>query len=121
MFAIPVYIRIQPDRISVRNVKTGKEISRQSEQPFTTTRLLVGNFSAADALLKQLLGEVVGKHFFSPPCRAVIHPLTMVDGGLSEVEKRLFHELALGAGAGKVLVHCGDELNDAAVSAAFLK
>jgi rod shape-determining protein MreB len=47
----------------------------------------------------------------------VIHPLEKIEGGLSQVEERLFHELAVGAGASKVVVWAGAPLSDAEVAA----
>jgi rod shape-determining protein MreB and related proteins len=47
--------------------------------------------------------------------RIVIHPLEMVEGGLSEVEERIFREVAISAGASKVIVWVGKDLNDAEV------
>lgn len=35
-----------------------------------------------------------------------------VEGGLSQIEDRIFRELAFGAGALKVVVHTGAELTD---------
>jgi len=42
----------------------------------------------------------------------VIHPIEMVEGGLSQVEERMFKELATAAGARKVSVWLGHELSD---------
>jgi len=36
----------------------------------------------------------------------------MVEGGFSEIENRVFRELALGAGASKVALHVDTELSD---------
>lgn len=36
--------------------------------------------------------------------------MEMVDGGLSEVERRVFRELAFGAGARRMVLWVGDEL-----------
>jgi rod shape-determining protein MreB len=44
-----------------------------------------------------------------------MHPLEKIDGGLTQVEERLFHELAVGAGAAKVFVWVGAPLSDAEV------
>jgi rod shape-determining protein MreB len=44
-----------------------------------------------------------------------MHPLEMTEGGLSEIEKRILNELAIGAGAMKVVVWVGPELSDTEV------
>ena len=43
--------------------------------------------------------------------------MEMTEGGLSQVEDRVFRELAAGAGAKEVLVWVGDELSDQAMLA----
>ena len=47
--------------------------------------------------------------------RVIIQPLELIEGGLSEIEERVLHELARGAGASKVIVWVGPELSDAEV------
>jgi hypothetical protein len=39
----------------------------------------------------------------------------MAEGGLSEIEDRIFRELAIGAGARRISVWVGPELSDAEV------
>jgi len=45
----------------------------------------------------------------------LIQPLELIDGGLSEIEARILHELAIGSGASKVVVWVGAELSDTEV------
>lgn len=52
-----------------------------------------------------------GKWFFTSPV-IIIHPMEMIDGGLSQIEERALMELASGAGARKVVVWVGHELSD---------
>ncbi len=59
-----------------------------------------------------LVAETRGLALYAP---AVIHPLATLEGGLSQVEERLFQELARGAGASKVIVWVGAPLSDAEV------
>ncbi len=47
----------------------------------------------------------------------LMHPLEMVEGGLSQVEERVFYELAIGCGAKKVVVWSGAELADSEITA----
>jgi hypothetical protein len=106
-----IYARIYANRIRVRNLENGIEVDLRSEAPFTTKRLLVGEFSKAERLLKNGLRKV-HKGTFSPSPIILIQPMEMVEGGLSEVEERLFKELAAGAGARRVLIWIGHELSD---------
>ena len=119
LFGDVLYIKIFPNKIFVRNVKQNKELSKESSTPFTTQRLLVGEFTVAEKFLKALIAEVSPKGFFQTPHRAVVQPQAMIENGLSEVEQRLFLELALGSGASKAKVHTGSDLQDDAVLALF--
>ena len=116
MFAADFYIRISPNRIDVRNVTTGEERGDMSPRPFTSARLLVGDFVLADELLRRLVAALSGS-----PLRFrrnfIMHPLEMSDGGLSPVEERVLVELAAGAGATRAVAWTGRVLSDDEVRA----
>jgi len=105
-----VYVRIYENRIHVRNIDDRNEIELSTESPFSTERLLVGNFTAAQTLLKKGLRIVIGKKLFS--LSIIMHPMEKIDGGLSQVEERVLKDLAIIAGAQKVEVWVGHELTD---------
>jgi rod shape-determining protein MreB len=111
-FKSVLYVQVRPDRFLVRTITNHKSIERASPAPFSHPRTLVGNFTVADALLKSLIAEA--KSGFLKP-DIVIHPMERVEGGLSEVEERVFHELALGAGGSRVVVWVGPALTDSEV------
>lgn len=112
------YVRIRRNRIDVRCVETDRTATRASAAGFSTSRLLVGTFTEADALLKSAVAECVVASEFVPARRVfVMHPLELVDGGLSQVEHRVLLELAAGSGAAKAAVHEGNELSDDGVRA----
>jgi hypothetical protein len=52
------YLRIRKNEFTLRNIKTGKEIKRTPDAPFTTTRLLVGEFRIASELFQGMLKEI---------------------------------------------------------------
>ena len=113
------YVRIRRDRLDVRCVETNRRATRTSAAGFSTPRLLVGTFTEADALLKSAVEECVVASEFIPARRLfVMHPLELVEGGLSEVEHRVLLELAAGSSAAKTVVHEGGELSDDGVRAA---
>lgn len=76
--------------------------------------MLVDNFTAAQKCLKAALSEARGSGFVLSTA-VVIHPLEKIDGGLTQAEERLFRELAIGAGASKVIVWVGAPLSDVEV------
>jgi rod shape-determining protein MreB and related proteins len=114
-FANTLYVQVKKNQFRVRNLETNRSAVFDADPPFTTARLLIGEFVAAESLLKRALRETSGKGFFSVAPRVVIHPLEMTEGGLSEIEKRVMQEVAIGAGASKVVVWTGPELADHAV------
>ena len=114
-FSNTIYIRVSKNRFRLKNIGTGAEAEVTPTPGFTTTRLLVGQFQAAQAALKEGLGKVAGRGLFTASPGVVIQPLEMIDGGLSEIEERVFRELAAGAGAAKVVVWLGHQLSDSEV------
>lgn len=65
--------------------------------PFSTTRLLVGHFESAERTLKAAVARAGGRSSFLVSPNVLMHPLEMVEGGLSQIEERVLHELAIGA------------------------
>jgi rod shape-determining protein MreB len=112
-----VYVRIRKNGIAARNIQSGKDVTLEAAIPFTTTRLLIGHVGAVEKLVKTALKAVLPDSLWSPSPVVVVHPLEMVEGGLCEVEERLFREVFLGAGAARAIVWVGAELTDAQVQA----
>lgn len=116
-FSTELYVRVFTDAFKVALVSSpGTEQVFSPSQPFTTKRLLVGQFSVAEHCLKNAIESLVGKSLIPKSVAAVIHPQEMIDGGLSEVEEKVFRELGLGAGAKKVAVWVGGVLGPQEVS-----
>lgn len=116
LFTNDLYIKVGKDTFEAKNVSMNGQWKRlSSERPFTTNRLLVGHFANAEQVLARLVKDVLPKSFFAKRPQVIIHPVSHVDGGLSEVEVRIFKELAFGAGAIKVALHVGPELSNSEV------
>ncbi|WP_428636981.1 hypothetical protein [Shewanella sp.] len=96
-----VLAQIYPDRIVLS--KGSQQTALSPSAPFTTRRLLVGNFAPAEQCLKQGLTELGCLGLFKRP-KLVIQPMAMCEGGLSEVEERCLMELGLSAGARDVRI-----------------
>jgi rod shape-determining protein MreB len=110
-FSLPIYVRISINRITIDVLHDPvRQFEENSDTPFTTTRLLVGDFKSAEKTLSSGVSKVVGGALIKKSVRMVMHPVAMVEEGLSEVEKRVFNELALSAGAHSVVLHQGDVL-----------
>jgi hypothetical protein len=112
-----LYVRVMRDAMLVRDVVAGKEVRMSAVRPFTGRRLLVGDFPAAEETLKKGMVEVMkGRAWFRPAPVIVMHPLEMIEGGMSQVEARLLYEMAMGAGAAKAIVWSGEPLSDPQVN-----
>ena len=46
----------------------------------------------------------------APGPEVIMHPMEKLEGGITDIECRVYRELALGAGAIEVHLHVGDEL-----------
>ena len=115
LLANAVYVRVRKNQFRVRSLESAAEAAFDAQPPFTTARLLIGQFQAAEKLLKRALTEMSKGGIFAASPQILIQPLEMLDGGLSEVEERVLKEVATGAGASKVVVWVGHELSDAEV------
>ncbi len=105
-----IYVKIYENRIYIRNINDRKEIELSAESPFSTERLLIGNFTVAQTLLTKGIKIVMGKKFFAP--LILIHPREKIEGGLSQVEERVLKDLAIIIGAQKIVLWVGNDLTD---------
>lgn len=115
MFSKLLYVQVRKNQFDVRNLANARTVRRSADPGFSHPRMLVGNFTAAQRCLKAALSEARGGGL-ALVTRVVMHPMETVDGGLTEVEERLFQELALSAGASKVVVWVGAPLSDTEVT-----
>jgi hypothetical protein len=74
--------------------------------------MLIGEFTAAEQALKAALKNAEKDRLLRLPPQILMHPLEMIEGGLSQIEQRIFLEVAKGAGASKATVWLGPELSD---------
>lgn len=137
-----IYIQIAPDRLTVKNVKSGDVISEVPEvaisappkqrvlgvgsqarmaaagqaaqvvNPFAHPRSMVSDFTVGEQLIKAFLKRLQGSSLFAFSPVVVMHPLGSPAGGFTQVENRAFREMALGAGASSVTIWIGRKLTD---------
>lgn len=107
-----VYVQIHKNNFKLRNIRSAETIWKTSLKTFTTTRLLVGEFTEADNLLRAAMKELHKDSMFAPKPVVIMHPMEKTEGGLSQVEHRVLLELAEGAGALYSVIWIGHELSD---------
>ncbi|MES2191498.1 MAG: rod shape-determining protein [Pseudomonadota bacterium] len=142
LFAAPLYIRLSPFKLSVRNVKTGLSISEIPEialsrgpnprildigekaalhkssktavviNPFAHPRSMVSDFTTGEQVLKAFIRKLNKRSRFRLAHRVVLHLAGEPAGGFTQVEIRAFREMASGTGASSVVVWQGPELTN---------
>ena len=141
-FTPVLYFQISPERLKIVDVKRGTEIDEppllaivhkpqaeviafgsaaqstsdpaaQIVNPFGHPRSLVSDFTLAEQLLKAFVRRIRQGSLALMRPMVVMHPLGSPDGGFTQVEIRAFHEMALGAGASRVIVREGRPLTRA--------
>jgi len=115
LFATVLYVQVRIDRFVVKNISKGTSVDGSAQPPFSHPRMLVGDFTTAQALLKRLVTDV--RQGFSLKTEMLIHPMERIEGGLTEIEDRALRELCIGAGASRVAVWVGSALSDEQVIA----
>ena len=112
LFRNTVYIKIRANRFDLRHIEADQSISVVATEQFTTARLLIGQFSNAETLLRDALQQLLQPHWILIRPLVVLHPLAMTEGGLSQIEERALMELSASAGARKTRLWLGPELSD---------
>ena len=84
--------------------ENGKNVTTLAEKSFSTSRLLVGDFEAAEDCVRRAAKELGIFGLFKMKPSVIVKPKEKVEGGISPIEDRVFRELALTIGAKKVSV-----------------
>lgn len=135
-----IYVRFTANMLSLRLAGTGKEIKgspsvalnkkgkavaagdeaeRLRGTPgitagngFSHPRVLIGSFDLAAEAMRFHIKELLrGKLWIIRPI-IIMHPLTKLEGGLTQIEERVMKDLALISGAREVYIWEGKELSD---------
>ena len=106
------YVKVFRDRMTIESLEVGgRPYEALPVLPFTTRRLLVGQFDVAEHCLQQGLKRLGENAWLKPGPQLILQPMEMTDGGLSQVEERVIMDMAYGAGAKRVLLWVGGELS----------
>lgn len=115
LFNHTLYVKIAKNKLELRKIETRKNIMIYPKKPFTTKRLLVGQFTEAEAALTEGMKKIQEGKWFPIKPTVIIQPVEMIEEGLSQVEEKALLELAKASGARKVFIWIGQELSDAEV------
>jgi rod shape-determining protein MreB len=134
----PFYVRISRDQINVTNSKSGSSFIDEpivaiseppnrtilaigskariaggvSVNPFSHPRLFVYEFEVLEKLFQHAFSVVSKSRVIAPAPIVVIHVVEKLEGGLTDIEKRVLLEAAFSAGAYDVKIWDGPELTN---------
>ena len=97
-----LYLQIFSSRIVLKNSDSGMERDAHRDPQFTSPRMLVGDYTAAEQQTKALVKSVRRGVRASA---LLVHPMERIEGGVTQIEQRMFRELGIGAGAARVSNH----------------
>lgn len=101
----PIYIKLFKNRIEIVNLEKGEKISRESSELFSTQRFIVADFHKADALIRNILNDLLPKKSIFPrQTKILIQQVESVEGELSQIEKRALRDLGEMAGGTPVIL-----------------
>lgn len=106
-----IYVHVLKDAFLLQHVQEDRSLKITSDVPFSSDRLVVGNYTIATEVLSKGLKELKSTKFGVLAPIIVMHPKHLCEGGLSQIEHRAISEVARAAGAKKVHVWEGDNLS----------
>jgi len=113
-----IYVQVHADRFVLRNVDSAAVVEIRRDPRFRSPRTLIGHFTSAGQEFREGLRKV--RRGLLPPW-VLMHPMELIEGGLTQVESRALAELAHGSGARRVGVWTGEALSGPRVRAAILE
>lgn len=112
VFPCSLYVRVSKNKFEITHIETKKQTQVVPEEPFATQRLLIGEFLIAEECLRKAFHDITNRWTMILGPTVIIHPLEMIEGGLSPIEYRVLREVAYGAGAKNVKIWIGHVLSD---------
>ena len=115
-FGRTLYICLRRNQITMRHIESGREKTLNAGVSFSNVRLLVAQSTLVTRLMKEGMQSVLPGFGLAPVI--VMHPLEMIEDGLSEVEEKSLTEIGYVLGARQVVVVTGPVLSDQQVTLA---
>jgi actin-like ATPase involved in cell morphogenesis len=103
-----IYLVLYKNKVKVIDLMSGKFVEKNATPPFSSTRILWADYQVGENFVNTILRDFIsnwGAH------RMLVHPMEILEGGLSEVEKRALIDSARHMNAKEVyLMEGGAEL-----------
>jgi len=111
-----LYIRIYSDYIEIRHLEKNIDIKRKAIDRFSNSRLILAEYYVAENFLLNLIKELYKGERIKSSLQILNQPIAIIDGGLSQVERRAFLDLGEHIGGRKVIIYeKQDKLTDTLV------
>jgi hypothetical protein len=117
MFTQTLYIQVFADHFVMRHLESGQTNILTPTKPYSSQRLLIGDFAQAETTLQKGIKTLFDGRFTLVRPIILFHPKDKVEGGLSQVEENIFKELGMAAGARRSVIWLGKDLSDTEVAA----
>lgn len=111
-----IHVQVFRSKFIVTNVDSGESTEISRDQSHASPRMLIADFTMAQCQLKEAVKSV--RRGLRAPA-VLIHPMELIEGGVTQVEYRTFVELCLGAGASKASVYSGESLSSEGIKKAI--
>jgi rod shape-determining protein MreB len=109
-FFIPIgYAQVFKNRIKLSIPVKGIVVEEFGE--FSHPRSLIGQFEVGEKAMAKAISRAYPGKLIKPRPFLVIHPKEILEGGLTQIEERALMEMGLGAGASRVKVWQGADLD----------
>ncbi len=110
----PIYIKIYKNRFIICSPETKVCIKKTGN--FSNQRLAIADFDLAESLMREAINELFPKGVLfssAPNITAVVQQFDLIEGGISQVERRTIIDSCEHAGAKEVkIIEPGKELSD---------
>lgn len=96
-----IYLRLLKNKIIVRDVRTGREIEKKADVPFSNDRLIIAEFEPLETILRTALNEVQNKKgkVSLRNMKMVIQVMDETIIEMTSTEKRAYRDTASFCGA----------------------
>lgn len=102
---IPLYIQFYENRIKITRLDTNEVVEQVAPEPFTSVRLLLGDFEKGENCLKLAIKKLKMRKVFAPQLIVIVQAMSMTEGGLSTIEMRAFKEVCERCGGKEVYIY----------------
>ncbi len=107
-----LYIKVSKNFAEIIDVNKNKSINGKPVKPFSSERLLIAEFETAEDFMNELILKLKKGNRVKRDNVILFHPIDFIEGGLSEVEKRIFLEVAERLKGKIVKIWVGEELTN---------